>query len=163
MKKIINKKIKGAQKVKIDGHEFKSRLEMHTYLLMKEAKLPFGYENETFVLMKGNVTDVKTIVDGKFKRFNKMRDITYTPDFIVNTEFSKWFIDVKGFPNDVYPLKKKMFLTYLSQGIHGKHYYFIEPHTLKEVREMINLIIDTIKKEGLYDTVEINGVKKIIR
>ena len=37
----------------------------------------------------------------------KVRDITYTPDFVDPN--GKWIIEVKGYANDVFPLKMEMF------------------------------------------------------
>ena len=44
-------RIKNVQSMKIDGIEFRSRLEAFAYVELKKANLEFDYEKEKFVLM----------------------------------------------------------------------------------------------------------------
>lgn len=117
-----NKKVRNATKVQCDGQVFLSEIEFKCYLLLKASKLDFGHETEKLVIFPGfkdaNILDWKW--DKKKRTFlqkpmYKVQDITYTPDFVVNLPGRKVYIEVKGNPNDRFPMKYKMFLRYLSE------------------------------------------------
>ncbi len=117
---IQNKKVKNATKIEIDGIKFRSKLEAYTYKKLKEVKLYAEYESQKFELLPAF-----TFQD------TKVRAITYTPDF-VGKDF---IIECKGFPNDAYPLKKKLFEYYLVT--HNIDYKYYVVHNQKEVDQLI--------------------------
>jgi hypothetical protein len=47
----VNKKVRNAQKIFYDNIQFQSRLELHCYKKLKEAKLEFEYEPISFELI----------------------------------------------------------------------------------------------------------------
>ena len=66
----------------------------------------------------------------------KVRDITYTTDFVDPN--GKWIIEVKGFANDVFPIKWKLFKNHLMEN--GYTYALFLPKNQKQVLETIELI-----------------------
>lgn len=145
-----NKKIKGATQVCDRGITFKSRLEQSCYKILIESSLPFAYEPEKIILFEGfymsNVKyyapENKTYRSNLVYKKDKIRSITYTPDFKISYKNYKIYVDVKGKENDVYPLKKKIFLKYLESKQDGYDYLFFEPHSVRQMKEMIDLIIE---------------------
>lgn len=110
----VNRKIKNAQQLVVDGKSFRSKLEVYCYQRLKEENLNFQYENTKFCL----IPDFEYAGDSKESyrkksvwefgaKPNKVRGITYCPDFL-NLE-DGWLIECKGYPNDSFPLKWKLF------------------------------------------------------
>jgi hypothetical protein len=136
-------KIRNANPLIIDNIRFKSKLEVYCYKRLKEEKIEFKYEEYTFDLMttfKFNSSSIemnKTKGKKDFKEStNNIRAITYTPDF-VNLE-QKWIIECKGYPNDAFPLKWKLFKRYLvDKNIKITLYV---PRNQKHIDEVIQLI-----------------------
>jgi hypothetical protein len=161
-----NKKIKNSIKCSYEDIVFKSRLEMNFYKRAVTRGLNVLYEPEKIVLMRGFKLDGKTMfyTPSKSKvienNTKKLLDITYTPDFIIENDKYKFFIDTKGFANDVYPVKRKLFLWCLYAPFYyinkdkqtklvyknDKIYIFFEPHTLKQVDEVLDIINNLIKE-----------------
>lgn len=148
----MNKKIQGAAEVQYNGIKFKSGLESSCYKKLEQSGLNFSYETETIELWKkAKVLNVviyqpKQIKPGKYSKDiykyenRSLRSITYTPDFIVCKDNYKIYFDVKGKENDVYPIKKKMFIKYLSTLNDGYTYMFFEPHSVKQMLQSIEII-----------------------
>ena len=116
-----NKKIKGAKISEYNNIKFKSSLECSCYKKLELSGLEFSYESERIVLWEGvksqsvKIYSPKKIKAGKYDRNLELQtrtllNITYTPDFVINKNNYKIYFDVKGKENDVYPIKKKMFL-----------------------------------------------------
>lgn len=150
-----NKKIRGAQEVEVNNIRFKSIVESKAYQLFLESDLEFEYEPTKFILWTGKklervtVLAPKKIRRGKYGRelinnspesLRRVLDISYTPDFIVWWKNYIIYIDVKGMENDVYPLKKKMFLKYLDNIEDEFTRIFAEPHSIKQVKDLITHI-----------------------
>jgi len=101
LRKVVkgNKKIRNASKHEWNGIVFDSKLEMDTYKRLKYGKEEFIF-HKTFIIISG------------FKYGNKTYlPITWTPDFVFNN--LKVILETKGFPNDVFPVKLKLFHKYL--------------------------------------------------
>ena len=64
----------------------------------------------------------------------KVRPITITPDFIDKDR--RIIVEVKGFANEVYPMRLKLFKRYLS--INNLQFQLYEVKTQKAVEELIN-------------------------
>lgn len=110
-----NKKVRNATRKVYKGIKFRSKLELFTYIKLEEAQIKALYEEKKFTLMEGFYFDSESIepstraeTRGQFmNNAYKVRDITYTPDFVDPN--GKWIIEVKGFANDTFPLKWKLF------------------------------------------------------
>lgn len=95
---IINKKIKNATPLVYNEIKFRSKLEVSCYKLLLENNIQCEYEKVKY-----------TIVDGFTFNNKKIRPATYTPDFTGNG----FVIECKGWANDVFALKWKLFQYYL--------------------------------------------------
>lgn len=62
----------------------------------------------------------------------KYRSITYKPDFVGDN----FIIECKGYPNDAWALREKLFKYYLYNNEPNIKFYIV--HTQKQVDEMIN-------------------------
>lgn len=131
--------------------KFKSRLEVSCYKLLIEAGLNPSYESEKIILWEGfkpskiSYYSPKKIKRGYFtslmqKQERVLLSITYTPDFIVKKDNFIIYFDVKGLPNDTYPIKKKMFLKYLENKEDEFNYVFFEPHNIGQIKQCIQII-----------------------
>lgn len=115
-RKIIkNKKVRNATSKVYKGIKFRSKLELFTYKKLEEAGIKSLYEKKKYILQEGFHYTTDCYEPHKSKGFinntYKIRDITYTPDFVDPN--GKWIIEVKGFANDVFPIKWKLFKNYL--------------------------------------------------
>lgn len=137
-----NRKIKNAKKSVFNGIAFKSKLEETLYKTMVIEGLNPKYEPKKFVLMKGFKPTVPFYNRSKSRIFrqdnSKIRDITYTPDFIISYNNISFIIEAKGIENDTYPLKKKLFRKLL-ETLSTPCLYF-EVHTKRELLEVIKII-----------------------
>jgi hypothetical protein len=112
-----NKKVRNATSKVYKGIKFRSKLELFTYKKLEEASIKSLYEKKKYVLQEGFHYSQQCYEPHKTKGYventYKVRDITYTPDFVDPN--GKWIIEVKGFANDVFPVKWKMFKNHLMQ------------------------------------------------
>lgn len=136
-------KIKNATALIVDGIKFRSKLEAYCHRRLVEEEISSDYEMHRYNLLEKHTFSGEVYEPHKVKGVkefvqvsNNIRAITYTPDF-VNTK-DKWVIEVKGYANDVFPLKWKMFKNLLE--IQG--YILYLPSTQKQIRETIELIKD---------------------
>ena len=139
---IENKKIRNARESTFNGITFKSKLEESFYKTLMAAGLEPDYELTKFVLVGGFKPTVPFYNRSKSKVFrmdmNKVRDITYTPDFTILYNDTLFIIEAKGIENDTFPLKKKLFRRLL-ESMEMPCVYF-EVHTKKELLEVIKII-----------------------
>ena len=123
----------------IDGIAFKSKLEAYCYLQLKENKIKAKYEGKTFV-----------VFPAFSYRGDKIQQITYTPDF-VGKDF---IIECKGWKNESFPLRWKMFRYMLLEKKMDYDVYL--PRSPKDVDKVIGKILN--KKN-----VSTRGIKKQIQ
>lgn len=158
-----NKKIKNAKKDFYDNIQFKSHLEVVIYKTLKEAGFNPLYEFKKFTIWDGyrpNVLFFNRITkkDGSksFQLCNqKVRDITYTPDFYMIVDKLHIIIEAKGHENDVFPLKRKIFRKYLEKQ-KGNYIYF-EVHSKGEILNAIKIINNLVSL-----TTMLEKIKKLI-
>tara|TARA_R110002020_G_scaffold115484_6_gene265461 strand:- start:11480 stop:11833 length:354 start_codon:yes stop_codon:yes gene_type:complete len=86
--------------------------------MLKDANIEADYEKHKYVLLQGFHYPTSSFEDnGKTgymdKKKYKVRDITYTPDFV--DPKGRWVIECKGYANERFPLKWKMFKQLLMQ------------------------------------------------
>jgi hypothetical protein len=144
-----NKKIKNATPSEYKGIKFRSKLEMFTYRHLMEASIPFEYEEHRFTLLEAfeSSCDSYEPIYKKGRKFGfglanpKIRAMTYKPDFV--NENDNWIIEVKGFRNDAFPLRWKLFKAQCQDQ--GTTLYL--PGTQKEVLETIDLIVERFYTE----------------
>lgn len=149
--KKANKKVKNAMSLIHNGIEFKSKLELFTYQKLLEADITdFKFEQEKFTILEGfdyNMTSIEAYdrsIEGlKHKLYGEVakaiRPITYLPDFTsIKDDKTGWVIECKGFPNDAFPLKWKMFKDYLVKN--GYNLTLYKPNNQQTVLKTIELI-----------------------
>ena len=132
-------KVKNAKKSTYDGKEFKSNLELHCYKKLKEAKISVKYEEITFTIFDAIVYPQACYEGTSKKLYNKgskIRPITYTPDFVDPN--GKFIIETKGYANESFPLRWKLFKKHLKDNNH--HYVLFMPRNKKQVDEVVELI-----------------------
>lgn len=158
-----NKKIRGAIRSKIDSLTFKSKLEKSIYNTLLEQGFNPRYEPITFTLWDGfqpitpyfdKETDnqqKKRIEEGGkclskilVQKSGKIVGIRYTPDFYFKYNDLNIFIEAKGIENDVFYIKKKMFIKYLDRLYleKGEKSIYFEIYTKKQLLQAINIIKD---------------------
>ena len=158
----MNKKIKNATVVVKNNINFKSKLEESIYNTL--LKLGFNplYEPYTYTLWEG-FTPITPYYD---KETDKQRDkrqsnsekkssnkllvlkntkiigIRYTPDFYFEYNGINVYIEAKGKENDVFYIKKKLFIKYLDNILlsTGKKSIYFEVYTKKQLLQAIEIL-----------------------
>lgn len=138
-------RVRNARSKEIDGIKFRSLLEAFCYRKLKEAGIKQEYETKKFVLLEGFHYNAERYEDnGKTgyndKKAHKVRDITYTPDFVDPN--GKWIIECKGYANERFPLKWKMFMKQLNE-MDDPPILFV-PRNQNQILETIEKILELI-------------------
>tara|TARA_B100001287_G_scaffold24003_2_gene17500 strand:+ start:14520 stop:14879 length:360 start_codon:yes stop_codon:yes gene_type:complete len=118
------------------------------YKVLKELKIPFTYEGQTYVIVDGfkfpNMSYEKT----PSKKFlhnvgqKNILPIKYTPDFVDKQYPPRFIIECKGHPNDAFPLRWKLFKKFLvGNNIQAKLYM---PRNKKDCEEVGKLLKDLL-------------------
>ena len=143
MAKKYRRKRKGkiqSKQTTVDGIKFRSKLEAFTYKTLKENNIPLEYESEKFTLLDSYNYDETTYEQStkgyRDKSDTKVRAVTYLPDFLCPDR--TWIIECKGFANDRFPIKWKMFKKHLKDT--QKQYVLFLPRNKAQVDEVIDLI-----------------------
>lgn len=157
-----NKKIRNATRSKVKGITFKSQLEKSIYnTLLQQGFVP-EYEPVTFTLWEGfsPVTPYydkesdrqreKRLEEGKetcpskmlVRKTGKIIGIRYTPDFHFRYNNLDVWIEAKGIENDVFYIKKKMFLKYLDDRFYrtGERAVYFEVYTKRQLLQALQII-----------------------
>lgn len=149
-----NKKIINATPLEYNSIKFKSQLEVMVYKTLIELGFKPYYEPTTYVVWKGYRPTVPFYTrDSKTRMLKleskKLIDIKYTPDFIFEYDDIVIILQVKGFANDTYYIKNKLFRKYLedvSKETNQKCLYF-EIYTKKQLLQAIEIIKDYAKQD----------------
>lgn len=155
----MNKKIKNASPCIFNDIKFKSKLEKDSYILLSNLGFSPLYESRKFYLTSFTKCDIpcysKETLSEHAKRVKEqgncptglsldsqiLRDITYTPDFYFLYNNTNVYIEIKGFQNDVYPYKKKLFRQYLNnKWLEGQKSIFFEINSLYQLKQAIEII-----------------------
>lgn len=161
----MNQKIKNATKITVDGIEFKSQLEKNVYNIFKDAGFDIQYEPITFVLWKEYTSKIpffdketktqwqkrqQTMKSPRLlvEKSNKISAIRYTPDFYFKYKDLDVYIETKGFENDVFYLKKKLFRAYLDLNLEktGQEAIYFEIYSQAQAIQAIEIIRDYAKE-----------------
>lgn len=138
-----NKKIINASPLEYDGISFKSKLEKMAYQTLKEQGFPVLYEPKKFIIWEGFRPNVPFYNKDASTRMLKMDrkkviDISYTPDLMFEHNNHLIIIEMKGFENNTYPLKKKIFRKWLESNYPNSIYF--EIFTKKQLLQAIDII-----------------------
>lgn len=136
--------------ITIDGINFKSRLEGFMYNLLKENKINFIYEGESFELSPSFVFDndyFARLASGKGDFINrghkKVSNMSYKPDFVINHKGYYAIVETKGLPTEPFNMRMKLFKSTLNQS-NTKCDIFV-PQTQTECLKTMEIILDKIK------------------
>lgn len=132
----MNKKVRGAEDCFYNGVHFKSKLEKRAAIALDKMGIEYKYEPKSFILVEGFKPKVPYIVDSCLKT-GKVRNLSYTPDFRIKINGYTVFIEMKGFANDAYPIRRKLFLKYLERKTKC---IFVEAHTITDLRNSVLLL-----------------------
>ena len=119
----INKKVLNATVTEFDGTVYKSKLEARVAKELDAEGIAFSYESTRFELIPKHKYLGETV-----------RAMYYTPDFICGNVI----IEVKGFPNDRWPVVRKLIINKIITE--NLDYKFYEIHSVAELRRVINVI-----------------------
>lgn len=138
------KQITRSTKVKEDGIEFASKLELHMYRQLKKAKIKSLYEGKTFTIIKGCDFPMASYEKTKLKKslhdrgHKKLLGIKYTPDFIDVQDPPRFIIETKGNPNESFPIRWKLFKMHLvEEGIETNLFM---PRNQKDCEEVVAIL-----------------------
>ena len=146
-----NKKIKNAHPKEFNGILYRSTLEARVARFLTENNIDFKYEDTRLTLLPS-------------VRYNNelLRGIHYTPDFICGD----YIIEVKGYPNDTWSLKKKLLISLIVSG--AIPYKFREVHSILELKKVINEMNNIVEEwkpvvgfEGLYEVSNLGNIRSI--
>ena len=151
----MNRKVKNATQKTYNGIKFKSLSEIIVYKTLSSEGFDPKYEEKTFVIWDGFIPHIPFYTKNDFKRKNHnieviseklVRDnrplssITYTPDFIFNYNDKTIIVEVKGFENDVYPYKMKLFRRMLELEGNDSNYEIWEIFSKSQLLNCIELL-----------------------
>lgn len=161
---MVNKKIRNATQSNLGKLTFKSQLEKSIYNTLLQQGFTPQYEPITFTLWDGfspitpyydKETDkqkIKRISEGVntcpskilIHKVGKVVGIRYTPDFYFNYNGLDVYIEAKGIENDIFYIKKKMFIKYLDDVLvnTGRRSIYFEVYTKKQLLQAIEIIKD---------------------
>ena len=138
------RQITRSTKVKEDGIEFASKLELHMYRLLKKAKIQNEYEGKTFTIINSCQFPMSSYEKTKTKKVlhdrgnKKLLGIKYTPDFIDIQDPPRFIIETKGNPNESFPMRWKLFKMHLvNEGINTNLFM---PRNQKDCEEVIAIL-----------------------
>lgn len=136
-----NKKIRNATKTTESGIAFKSETEARIYKALVAEGFDPLYEKVTFTLsekIRPTVPFFNRIKGLLGLDMKPVQAITYTPDFTFEYNGILIVIEVKGFENDVFPVKRNLFRKHLETL--SQPSMFFEVRTKKELLEALRII-----------------------
>lgn len=138
----MNRRVVNATPFTYDGIGFRSKTEVMVYKTLIENGFSPRYEEETFYYWEGFRPTVPFYDLGRDRHLHlnmkKLVGSRYTPDFTFWSGGFKIIIEVKGYANDIYPLKKKFFRAYLETLDYPV--IFAEIYTKRQLLEFIEKI-----------------------
>ena len=138
----MNRRILNATPFTYNGINFRSKTEVMVYKTLLEQGFSPKYEEETFCYWEGRRPTVPFYDLGRDRHLHlnmkKLVGSHYTPDFTFMYGDTKIIIEVKGYANDIYPLKRKLFRAYLESLDYPV--IFAEIYTKRQLLEFIEKI-----------------------
>ena len=171
-----SKKIRNATECKSGNLTFKSQLEKSVYNTLVEQGFNPQYESRTYELWGGftpltpfydketDTQQAKRVEGGDtvknrmlVLKTGKIVGIRYTPDFYFRYGKLDVYIEAKGIENDVFYIKKKLFIKYLDDWFikTKQHSIYFEIYTKKQLLQAIEIIKEyepTLSKDSTEST-----------
>ena len=144
-----NKKIKNATPNIYNEIHYRSKLETDCAKFFEDSKIPVEYEKHTYELIP------KRVYLGEV-----FKPVTYTPDFVGES----FIVECKGFPNDRWPVIKKLFIQYLETNHVNKK--FFEIGSVSELKRAMILSQTNLTEEwkpvvGFGDLYEVSNYGRV--
>lgn len=169
-----NQKIRNATKSTSNNITFKSQLEKSVYNTLLQEGFSPQYEPKTFTLWDGFVPitpyyDKETpkhrdARDPKspillVKKENKIIGIRYTPDFYFRYNNIDIYLESKGIENDVFYIKKKLFIKYLDNHYFntGQRSMYFEVYTKRQLLQAIKIIKEYDSTRENEESIELSS------
>ena len=151
-----NKKIINAEQVSQNNIKFRSKSERMMYNTLVSLGFSPEFEAEKFVIWKGFTPSTPLYIDGvpqltktrkkdSSPKIPKFIDWHYTPDFKLTLGKSIFYIECKGFGNDIWSYKRKLFLKTI-EGVPFVH--FFEVHTKRGLLKTVEIINSIYEREN---------------
>lgn len=128
-----NRKIKNAQPTIYNGIKFRSKLEAECAKILDSNSIKYEYEPFKIELLPTFQYDGKTY-----------RAWHYIPDFMIGNGI---LLEIKGFPNDSWGVKKKMILKHIIDN--GYKYEFYE---IKNTNQLVKFIEEYKNRESCKES-----------
>lgn len=138
-----NHRVQNATPTDYENIHFKSKLEVMVYRTLKEHGFNPQYESTKYAIMEGFKPTVPFYTRDKATRLLKLNskkviNSTYTPDFTFEHNGYTVIVEVKGFLQDSYMIKRKLFRKYLEE--HNPKSIYFEVYTKKQLLQAIDII-----------------------
>lgn len=156
-----NRKIKNASPTSFCNVNFKSTIEKTIYKSLIEQGISPNYEGVTYVLSPKTRPchtpyytrrkDRKTKLYALKLEMSPIEEITYTPDFTFELNGIFVVLEVKGWVNDVFPVKRNLFRKYLESL--DKPVMFFEVRSKKELLRALEIV--------KMETKQISDIRKL--
>ena len=157
-RKIIN----ATPAVASDGTEMKSKMEVRIYETLLSLGIKAKYEEEIFTYWEGIRPTVpfydletnhnKPTYRHLRKNMKKFVSMSYKPDFTFDYKGVKIIIEVKGWENDQFAIRKKLFRAYLETLKEPVVYAEIfTKRQLLEFMEELTKVLPEIKRNNMFD------------
>lgn len=159
-----NKKVVNATRNTYDGISFKSLLEKVVYSTLSQLGYNPQYEPQTFTLFEGFIPITPfydKMSDSKVKKAllkykmlelksGKIIGIKYTPDFYFRYKNIDIYIEAKGMENDVFYIKKKLFIKFLDDRFinTGQKSMYFEIYNKRQLLQALEIIKDYDEKSN---------------
>lgn len=136
------------KKVFYDNIWFDSNLEVSVYKFLRKSGLKPAYNQKTFELFPGfkptvifyeRCKDRKTHKNVFKPSMAKVQNIKYTPDFIFDYKGWHVIVEVKGHPNERYPMVRKMFRKLLETTA-KPNFVFMQVKTVGDIKQGLNML-----------------------
>lgn len=153
-----NKKVVNATRNTFNGISFKSLLEKVVYSTLSQLGYNPQYEPQTFTLFEGFIPITPfydKMSDSKVKKAllkykmlelksGKIIGIKYTPDFYFRYKNIDIYIEAKGMENDVFYIKKKLFIKFLDDRFinTGQKSMYFEIYNKRQLLQALEIIKD---------------------
>ena len=103
----MTERIQNVHPKEYNGIKYRSTLEADTAKVLSALNIPFSYENRKITLLEGFKCPYED---------NKVRAITYTPDFEIHAPHANIMLECKGFETPEWKNKRKYLYKYLMEN-----------------------------------------------
>lgn len=134
-----NKKIRNATPTIVNGIQFKSRLEATFFFIMHKKGFIFVYEKEAIVTFLERKLKCTAFILRKDKlvQKTKLSQRCYTPDGYLEYKGKIIYVELKGYPNDSYTIRRDLFLNKIADDT---NVYFFEIKRAEHITYLINFL-----------------------